>query len=126
MLPVVVFCFSKRKCEEIAYGLSVDLTTRSEKSEIQVFLDAALASLKGALARERHLNTVFVAIELWRSSSCCAEGLSFADPVAGNDRALPQVLRIQNLLKSGLGVHHGGLLPIIKEVRSAVRCWFER
>jgi len=34
----------------------------------------------------------------------------------GGDRQLPQVLRIKDLLKRGLGVHHGGLLPIIKEV----------
>ena len=36
--------------------------------------------------------------------------------IAGGDRQLPQVLRIRELLKRGIGVHHGGLLPIIKEV----------
>jgi antiviral helicase SKI2 len=34
----------------------------------------------------------------------------------GSDRELPQVLRMRDLLKCGIGVHHGGLLPIIKEV----------
>lgn len=34
----------------------------------------------------------------------------------GSDRALPQVLSIKDLLKRGIGVHHGGLLPIIKEI----------
>lgn len=34
----------------------------------------------------------------------------------GSDKRLPQILRIRELLKRGIGVHHGGLLPIIKEV----------
>eukprot|EP01104_Vermistella_antarctica_P013607 TRINITY_DN414_c0_g1_i2.p1 TRINITY_DN414_c0_g1~~TRINITY_DN414_c0_g1_i2.p1 ORF type:complete len:1361 (+),score=369.81 TRINITY_DN414_c0_g1_i2:324-4406(+) len=81
LLPVVVFAFSKRKCEELAYGLTnIDLTTHAEKSETHVFIEHALQRLKGP------------------------------------DRKLPQVLRIKELLKLGVGVHHGGLLPIIKEV----------
>eukprot|EP01050_Picozoa_sp_SAG11_P003072 SAG11_NODE_166_length_13763_cov_8.292722_5_plen_747_part_00 len=32
------------------------------------------------------------------------------------DRRIPQILRIKELLKRGIGVHHAGLLPIIKEV----------
>lgn len=32
------------------------------------------------------------------------------------DRQIPQILRIKELLKRGIGVHHAGLLPIIKEV----------
>lgn len=42
------------------------------------------------------------------------------DRLKGPDRKLPQVLKMKDLLKRGLGVHHGGLLPIIKEVRSAM------
>jgi antiviral helicase SKI2 len=88
MLPVVAFCFSKMKCEELAYSLTtVDLTTSSEKSEIHVFIENSLSQLKGG------------------------------------DRQLPQVVRIKDLLKRGLGVHHGGLLPIIKEVRIKL-CWY--
>ncbi|KAL1955256.1 hypothetical protein VTO42DRAFT_8854 [Malbranchea cinnamomea] len=32
------------------------------------------------------------------------------------DRVLPQILRVRELLSRGIGVHHGGLLPIIKEI----------
>ena len=32
------------------------------------------------------------------------------------DRTLPQVMRMRELLKRGIGVHHSGLLPIIKEI----------
>lgn len=32
------------------------------------------------------------------------------------DRALPQILRLRELLSRGVAVHHGGLLPIMKEI----------
>lgn len=32
------------------------------------------------------------------------------------DRKLPQIHRMRDLLSRGVGVHHGGLLPIVKEV----------
>uniref|UniRef100_A0A670I0A8 SKI2 subunit of superkiller complex n=1 Tax=Podarcis muralis TaxID=64176 RepID=A0A670I0A8_PODMU len=34
----------------------------------------------------------------------------------GTDRQLPQVLHMVDLLKRGIGVHHSGILPILKEV----------
>lgn len=40
-----------------------------------------------------------------------------------SDRKLPQVVTMQQLLKRGLGVHHSGILPILKEV---VEMLFER
>ena len=33
-----------------------------------------------------------------------------------DDRKLPQVEALLPLLKRGIGIHHGGLLPILKEV----------
>ncbi|KAJ3283372.1 hypothetical protein HK104_010409 [Borealophlyctis nickersoniae] len=82
LLPVIIFTFSKRKCEDFADALvNVDLTSGgAEKSEIHVFIERSLARLKGT------------------------------------DRELPQVLRMRELLSRGIAVHHGGLLPIIKEM----------
>ncbi|KAJ5324713.1 hypothetical protein N7476_003313 [Penicillium atrosanguineum] len=46
------------------------------------------------------------------------------------DRALPQILRLRELLSRGIAVHHGGLLPIMKEIveilfaKSLVKCLF--
>lgn len=34
----------------------------------------------------------------------------------GSDKNLPQIAHMRGLLSRGIGVHHGGLLPIIKEV----------
>ncbi|KAM5287211.1 superkiller complex protein 2 isoform 2-T2 [Hipposideros larvatus] len=80
-LPVVVFTFSRGRCDEQASGLtSLDLTTSSEKSEIHLFLQRCLARLRGS------------------------------------DRQLPQVLYTSELLHRGLGVHHSGVLPILKEI----------
>ena len=43
----------------------------------------------------------------------------FTNAIAGlspDDRGLPQIANILPLLKRGIGIHHGGLLPILKEV----------
>ena len=32
------------------------------------------------------------------------------------DQVLPQVLQLTELLKRGIGIHHSGILPILKEV----------
>lgn len=32
------------------------------------------------------------------------------------DRELPQIMKMRDMLERGIGVHHGGLLPIVKEV----------
>lgn len=36
--------------------------------------------------------------------------------LAVDDRQLPQITNLLPLLKRGIGIHHGGLLPILKEV----------
>ncbi|XP_057953252.1 DExH-box ATP-dependent RNA helicase DExH11 [Malania oleifera] len=87
LLPVVIFCFSKNRCDKSADNLTgIDLTSSSEKSEIRVFCDKAFSRLKGS------------------------------------DRSLPQVVRVQSLLHRGIGVHHAGLLPIVKEVVEMLFC----
>ncbi|KAG1365844.1 DExH-box ATP-dependent RNA helicase DExH11 [Cocos nucifera] len=84
---VVIFCFSKNRCDKSADNMTgMDLTSNSEKSEIRVFCDKAFSRLKGS------------------------------------DRKLPQVVRVQNLLRRGIGVHHAGLLPIVKEVVEMLFC----
>ncbi|KAI5124130.1 hypothetical protein M0805_000941 [Coniferiporia weirii] len=81
LLPVVVFTFSKRRCEDNAATLTnIDLCTAGEKSEVHVTVEKALGRLKGS------------------------------------DKKLPQIGRMRDLLSRGIGVHHGGLLPIVKEV----------
>ncbi|KAF7784214.1 hypothetical protein Agabi119p4_379 [Agaricus bisporus var. burnettii] len=81
LLPVVIFTFSKKRCEENARTLmNADLCTSVEKSEVHVAIEKALSRLKGS------------------------------------DKKLPQIARMRDLLSRGIGIHHGGLLPIMKEV----------
>jgi antiviral helicase SKI2 len=48
LLPVVVFTFSKKKCEENAATLTnADLCTSVEKSEVHVAMEKAFSRLKG-------------------------------------------------------------------------------
>ncbi|KAJ3535718.1 hypothetical protein NMY22_g6357 [Coprinellus aureogranulatus] len=81
LLPVVVFTFSKKRCEENASTLTnQDLCTGVEKSEVHIAIEKAVSRLKGT------------------------------------DRKLPQITRMRDLLSRGIGVHHGGLLPLVKEL----------
>lgn len=81
LLPVTVFVFSKKRCEENADSLSnIDYCNQSEKSAIHMIIEKSVARLKP------------------------------------EDRRLPQIRRMRELLSRGLAVHHGGLLPIVKEV----------
>ncbi|KAF8711835.1 Antiviral helicase, partial [Rhizoctonia solani] len=81
LLPVVIFTFSKKRCEENAGTLSsTDLSDAKERSEIHLVWEKALGRLKGT------------------------------------DKKLPQIARMRDLLSRGIGVHHGGLLPLVKEV----------
>lgn len=87
LVPVIIFCFSKNRCDKSADSMfGADFTSNSEKSEIRVFCDKAFSRLKGS------------------------------------DRNLPQVVGMQSLLRRGVGVHHAGLLPIVKEVVEMLFC----
>ena len=81
LLPVVVFVFSKRRCEEYASSVpNTDLCSAKEKSEVHVVIERSLMRLREV------------------------------------DQSLPQIQRMRELLSRGIGVHHGGLLPIVKEL----------
>ena len=81
LLPMVVFVFSKKRCEEYADWLEgINFCNAKEKSQIHMFIENSITRLKK------------------------------------EDRELPQIMKIRNLLERGIAVHHGGLLPIVKEL----------
>ena len=49
---------------------------------------------------------------------CIAEQVfsNAIESLCEDDKQLPQVLTLLPLLKRGVGIHHGGLLPILKEI----------
>ncbi|KFG39951.1 DEAD/DEAH box helicase domain-containing protein, partial [Toxoplasma gondii GAB2-2007-GAL-DOM2] len=81
-LPVVVFCFSRRKCETYAQAMRrLDVVlSHNDRSKIHLFVKDCLMALSPA------------------------------------DRDLPQIRFVCGLIHRGVGIHHGGLLPIIKEM----------
>ena len=88
LLPCIVFCFSKRRCDALGDSLLpvLDLTTSAEKAHVQHFCASAFGRL------------------------------------SAGDAALPQLQRVRSLLMRGLGVHHAGLLPLLKEVVEVLFC----
>ncbi len=48
LLPMVCFCFSKKRVDALADNLSrLDLATASEKAEVHIFCERALSRLRG-------------------------------------------------------------------------------
>ncbi|XDT13354.1 DEAD/DEAH box helicase [Nakaseomyces glabratus] len=81
LLPMVVFVFSKKRCEEYADWLDgINFCDAKERSQIHMFIEKSITRLKK------------------------------------EDRDLPQIQKIRSLLERGIAVHHGGLLPIVKEL----------
>lgn len=80
LCQVVVFCFSKKRCDESAGQLQkMDLTTKSEKSSIITFCNTAFSRLKGS---DRHLPQVHTVLcyrtVLW------SDGVLWYDAVLGS------------------------------------------
>ena len=62
LLPVVVFTFSKKRCEENATSMpNTDLCTSSEKSEVHIVIERSLTRLKGASHVPHQADLAYVA-----------------------------------------------------------------
>lgn len=100
--PVIVFSFSKRECEAHALQLSKLDFNDGELNEYIRIAVISLRLMKFDIDKERDLvNQVFI-----NATSTLNE----------DDRRLPQIQELLPLLRRGIGVHHGGLLPLMKEV----------
>jgi len=75
-LPCLFFIFSRQGCETAAHQLKMDLTTRSEKVEIERIIKPVLSSYASYEA----------------------------------------TVRLTSLLINGIGYHHAGLFPFLKEL----------
>ncbi|CRG99309.1 helicase with Zn-finger motif, putative [Plasmodium relictum] len=80
-LPVVLFCFSRVKCETYAKCMPhLNFLNNKEKSKVHLFIKESISKL-------------------------CTQ-----------DRELNQIKNLSKLLEKGIGIHHSGLLPILKEI----------
>lgn len=100
--PVIVFSFSKRECEAHALQLSKLDFNDGELNEYIRIAVISLRLMKFDIDKERDLvNQVFT---------------NAISTLNDDDRRLPQIQELLPLLRRGIGVHHGGLLPLMKEV----------
>ncbi|ETW55035.1 hypothetical protein PFUGPA_02857 [Plasmodium falciparum Palo Alto/Uganda] len=80
-LPVVLFCFSRIKCETYAKCMPhLNFLDTNKKSKVHLFIKESISKLPK------------------------------------QDRELNQIQSLSKLLEKGIGVHHSGLLPILKEI----------
>jgi ATP-dependent RNA helicase DOB1 len=79
--PVIVFCFRRKECQELAnrFG-SRSFASPEDAEHISEILDLTIEKLSEA------------------------------------DKKLPQIEETRQLMKRGIGVHHGGLIPMMKEL----------
>lgn len=128
MDPVIVFSFARRECESLALAMSGVVSGRGGGggggggggrgggSAFGGGAAAAPAPISFTNAEEK------AAIEEVYSSAI--------QVLSEEDRKLPAVRQMLPLLKQGIGVHHSGLLPLLKELvellfaEGLVRCLF--
>ncbi|KAG8490540.1 hypothetical protein CXB51_013679 [Gossypium anomalum] len=92
--PVIIFSFSKRECEFLAMQMAkMDLNDDDEKGNIETIFWSAMDMLSDDDKKLPQANICYAFYEM-----------------------LLQVSNMLPLLKRGIGVHHSGLLPILKEV----------
>lgn len=72
LLPVVVFTFSKKRCEENAGTLTTqDFSTAVERSEIHVAVEKALSRLKGPWCIQAFLSVRLLVLFLRACGAGC-------------------------------------------------------
>jgi ATP-dependent RNA helicase DOB1 len=122
--PVIVFCFAKKDCEVNALALAdMDFSTAEQKVDIRTIFDAALAGLQDA---DRELGQLQEALPLLlRGTHTHTHTSSFSTnplPCASLDihahicAHTRTHAHTHTHTHAGIGLHHGGLLPILKEV----------
>ncbi|PFH34659.1 putative Superkiller viralicidic activity 2 family 2 [Besnoitia besnoiti] len=89
--PVIIFCFSKRECEANATALMGGSRGGRDGGNVDLTTDDEKALIE----------------EIFKNA---------LETLEEEDRDLPQVKSILPLLKRGIGIHHGGLLPFVKEM----------
>ncbi|UYV74869.1 SKIV2L [Cordylochernes scorpioides] len=118
-LPVVCFTLSRRRCDSNAELLSsLDLTTRMEKDEISDFFRRCTAPrLRGT---DQNLAQVRSLFSLLEQKHTLIPLLTTVNNLSKNNPAVVvvvcQVVQLKDLLVRGVGVHHSGILPLLKEV----------
>lgn len=89
MLPAIVFVFSRKLVEQCAEEVTVPLFTADDEDTVDI-----------PYHKIRHeCMTIIRRLPNWKE---------YAE--------LPEYMRLVNLLEKGIGIHHSGMLPVLKEI----------
>ena len=89
----------------------VDHLKRQDKMPVVLFtLSRNRCDQNASLLTSVDLTTTMEKSDIMHFINRCMQRLK------GTDRKLPQVVQLIDLLKRGIGIHHSGILPILKEV----------
>lgn len=95
LLPCIVFSFSRKECEAYASGLK-ELDFNESKPNFSIQASSRLDSDQ----QKEMIQEIF------------SNAISLLSP---EDQKLPQIKWILPYLLRGIGIHHSGLLPLLKE-----------
>ena len=98
--PVIIFSFAKRECE--AYAAQISKIDFNDGHSLSHLLENEQTLIRLISDKEKEMvETVFE---------------SAISTLSKEDRELPQITHLLPLLKRGIGIHHSGLLPLLKEI----------
>ena len=103
--PVIVFAFSKRECENNAIDLfkyNPLQKSKFDKNNLNIKTEENTENCIDFNTEKEKENIE----EIYYNS---------INKLSKEDQELPNILNFLPLLKRGIGVHHGGMLPILKE-----------
>ena len=120
MLPAIVFCFSRRECEQIAMQMSKALASAACTAPAAPAAPAASAGAAAAASSVASGDGERAPPQLLLSAAEVAQVEQIYDGavalLADEDAKLPQVAALLPLLRAGVGLHHSGMLPILREL----------
>ena len=92
MLPAILFCFSRRECELLSKQMSAAVAATADGgAALRLLSDEETAQVE----------------EIFEGA---------VSVLADEDASLPQVKALLPLLRAGVGLHHSGLLPVLREL----------
>lgn len=90
LLPVVVFSFSKKKCEDHAHSMpNTDLNTAKEKSEIHIVIERSITRLKGKPRASAGASMCYTDISNYRERQELASDRRYTGSVGSGNRCAP-------------------------------------
>lgn len=110
MLPAIVFCFSRKECELIATQMARASAATADAPAADDYDGDTSAGAPAAAA---------AGLSLLRADEVASVEDVFESAMrmlSDEDRELAQVRALLPLLRTGVGVHHSGLLPVLREL----------